>query len=264
MRYAACRSVRVRSTSVRHGCGGAEALEPRTLLAGVTVGVTPGSSGAGHALATLVDTDGGGAIVSHHGTALPINHAALSATAAAPAAGGFNLVLNKGPTLSADPIAAAALEQAASFLESVFHDPITVVIDAEIAPLGSNVLGQANSIRMGDTFDTVRNYLVSDANSTDEGFVSQLPDESGFFSTMPDSSYSISGASATRANLLALGVPASELDFGPDSEYDPSMKQDASITFDGFAGMLVVLGGSFLMKSSVLGARREAIQLETM
>jgi len=234
MRYAACRSVRVRSTSVRHGCGGAEALEPRTLLAGVTVGVTPGSSGAGHALATLVDTDGGGAIVSHHGTALPINHAALSATAAAPAAGGFNLVLNKGPTLSADPIAAAALEQAASFLESVFHDPITVVIDAEVAPLDPLQLSVTDSVFFGDAFDTFRNAIASDARGADEAFVRQLPTASTFHATLPDDTYSVNGMVATRANLLALGFNAAQLP-GPFSEYadagPTSVRRDAKITF---------------------------------
>jgi subtilisin-like proprotein convertase family protein len=221
-----------------------ESLERRTLLSGAVVGVTPGSTAAGSSPALLlVDHDGGATMIREYSPIYPIGNAARSgfvgpvnAAATAPqsaarATGGLDIVLNKGPNLLNNAAASAAFDRAAAFFESIFHDPITVVIDAEIAPLGSNVLGQASSIRMGDTFDTLRNYLVSDADPGSEGFVSQLPDESGFFSTMPDSSYSISGASATRANLLALGVPASELDFGPDSEYDPSMKQDASITF---------------------------------
>jgi subtilisin-like proprotein convertase family protein len=230
------------------GFGTTERLEPRTLLSaqwpGAVVGVTPGSTAAGSAPALmLVDHDGGAEMVREYSPIYPIgagarrrfvgpvNTAALAAPRpAARATGGLDIVLNKGPNLLANPAASAAFDRAAAFFEARFHDPITVVIDAEIDALGANTLGEATSVRMGDTFDTVRDYIVRDADP-DEAFVSQLPDEASFYSTLPDSSYSITGASANRANLLALGVPASELDFGPDSEYDPSMKQDASITF---------------------------------
>jgi subtilisin-like proprotein convertase family protein len=226
--------VSTRSSKSRRagGAGAAEPLEPRTLLSGVTVGVTPGSTGAGQALATITDADAGGVIVRHYGTALGVNHAA--AALAAPAATGFNLVLNKGPNLSANPVAAAAFDQAASFFESVFHDPITVVIDAEVAPLGPSQLGVTDSVVFGDTFDTIRNAMASDASPSDEGFVAQLPHEAGFLSTLPDDSYSIGGMLATRANLLALGVSGAELP-GPFSEYadagPTSVRRDAKITF---------------------------------
>jgi subtilisin-like proprotein convertase family protein len=237
MRDVPGRSVSVRPTSARRvqARAGAEPLEPRTLLSGVTVGVTPGSGGAGQALATLTDTDGGGVIIRHYGTALRVNHSAAVAMAAAPAAGGFNLVLNKGPNLAADPVAAAAFGQAAAFFESVFHDPITVVIDAEVAPLGPQQLGVTDSVIFGDTFDTVRNAVASDADSTSEAFVTQLPHESSFFATLPDDSYGVADQMlATRANLLAVGVDPAEL-AGPFSEYadagPTAVRRDAKITF---------------------------------
>jgi subtilisin-like proprotein convertase family protein len=236
MRHAPGHFVPVRRRSARplYGCGAAEPLEPRTLLSGVTVGVTPGSSGAGQTLATLTDTDGGGVLVRHYGTALRVNHAAASAMAAAPSTGGFNLVLNKGPNLTADPVASAAFEQAAAFFESVFHDPITVVIDAEVAPLGPQQLGVTDSVIFGDTFDTIRNAIASDASGGDEAFVAGLPGAGAFQATLPDGSYSVDGILATRANLLALGVDPAELP-GPFSEYadagPTAVRRDAKITF---------------------------------
>ena len=243
-------SARTRRIRGRRAPGVTEPLEQRTLLSaqwpGAVVGVTPGSTAAGTSSSfMLVDGDGGGTMVRQYSPIYPIgagarrsfvgpiNAAAVPAAPqpAARATGGLDIVLNKGPNLLGNPTASAAFDRAAAFFEARFFDPITVVIDAEIAPLGTNVLGQAQSVRMGDTFDTLRDYLVADADPDGEAFVSQLPGETGFFSTLPDLSFSIAGASANRANLLALGVPASELNFGPDSEYDPSVKLDASILF---------------------------------
>src|SRR5687768_18086210 len=53
---------------------------------------------------------------------------------------------------------------------------------------------------------TTEIYTLSlhDALPIYEAFVSQLPAESGFYSTMPDGSFSITGATANRANQLAL------------------------------------------------------------
>jgi hypothetical protein len=161
----------------RGGSGVTEPLEQRTLLSGAVVGVTPGSTAAGSSPALLlVDHDGGATMIREYSPIYPIGLAARSGfvgpvnAAAAPqsaarATGGLDIVLNKGPNLLSNPAASAAFDRAAAFFESIFHDPITVVIDAEIAPLGTNVLGQASSVRMGDTFDTLRNYLVSDAGT---------------------------------------------------------------------------------------------------
>ena len=244
LRSARSGSGRDRTDRGRSFVGHTERLEQRTMLSaqwpGAVVGVTPGSTAAGSSPALqLVDNDGAGTFIREYSPIYPIGAAARSgfvgprAASAAPraAATGLDIVLKKGPNLLDNAAASAAFDSAAAFFESIFHDPITVVIDAEIAPLGFNVLGQAMSVRMGDTFDTIRDYVVADANPADEAFVSQLPAESGFYSTMPDGSFSITGATANRANLLALGVPAEELNYGPDSEYDPSMKLDASITF---------------------------------
>ena len=215
--------------------GVTEPLERRRLLAGVVVGVTPGSSAAGLTYGTLADDDGGGVMVRDYGTALVIGRPALSAAAEpARAAGGFDIVLNQGPNLASNPAAAAAFEEAAAFFELTFHDPVTVVIDAEIAPLAAGQLGQASSVVFGDTFNTIRDAIVADADPADEAVVAQLPTEVGFLSTLPNGSFSLKGMSGTRANLLALGVDPAELN-GQFSQYSGvpnSVRRDSSILFN--------------------------------
>src|SRR5689334_20648267 len=114
----------------RHRCGAAaavESLEQRALLSATsTEELVPG-----------------GVILNQDGPPLPID---FSAHAPDPGGGlnvgSFDIVLKKGPNLQANPAASAAFDQAATFLELIFSDPITVVIDAEIAHLGASILGQ--------------------------------------------------------------------------------------------------------------------------
>ena len=209
-----------------------EPLERRALLSGVVMGITPGSTAAGIDFGTIVDDDGGAAMTRQYGTAYAMSKAPKGAAAsAAPAGGTFNLDLKPGPNLQANPQALAAFEQAASFFESIFSDPITVVIDADLANLGSSTLGLASSVIIGDTYDTIRDRMVSDAHPDEAAFLQQLPSESGYYATLPTSAtFSVNGMGATRANLLALGVPASELP-GPASEFAPGVTRDAKITF---------------------------------
>src|SRR4051812_27869620 len=217
---------------VARGTSGSEALERRTLLSAqpglVTVGITPGSTGAGLTYDTVVEHEAGGAMIHQGGTILPIPAVALAAAPVTPAAQPFNIVLNLGPNLQSDPVAAAAFEQAAQFLESKFSDPITITIDAEVQSLGGSTLGQTSSVIYGQPFDSLRNRIVSDANPQDEAFVAQLPTASTFLSNMP-SNFTLNGMSATRANLLALGMPAAQIPGAP-SQYGGA-PTDATIIF---------------------------------
>jgi subtilisin-like proprotein convertase family protein len=197
----------------------AEPLERRTMLSAqpglVTVGITPGSSAAGLTYDTRIEDEGGARMIRLGGTILaPLDGPAVAA--AAPAAQSFDIVLNPGPGLLADPAAAAAFEQAAQFLESRFSDPITVTIDADVRPLGGNTLGQASSVNFGQPFDAIRDKIVADANPQDESFVSQLPTEGSFLSSMPGG-FNLNGMSATRANLLALGFSPTEFPGAPSA-----------------------------------------------
>ncbi len=150
---------------------------------------------------------------------------------------GFHILLEEGPRLRANPTAQAAFQQAVQFLESIFTDPITIVVDAEIAPLPANVIGQTSSVEYhvdSSQYDSVRNLLVNAAVGN-EGVVYGLPTSYQFTALIPQNRanpFSIGGLTATRANLLALGVSSSELQSGPSSAYNRNVKLDMSMTFN--------------------------------
>jgi hypothetical protein len=147
--------------------------------------------------------------------------------------GSFDILLKKGPNLSANSAASAAFDQAAAFLESIYSDPITIVVDAEVAALPPNVLGATSSVSFFGTYDGTRNLIVGD-RAPDESIAASLPTSAQFTPIFPPpgsgSAYTFSGITASRANLLALGVSAAGLT-GPQSDYDPSVPRDMSITF---------------------------------
>jgi hypothetical protein len=149
--------------------------------------------------------------------------------------GTFDIVLKKGPNLSANPAASAAFDQAALFLESIFSDPVTVVVDAEVAPLGPNILGQTSSVPFFiQNYSTLRDAVVND-RAADESIALALPTAAQFSATFPPtnggSAYSVGGMSANRADWLALGFSPAVVSGGPNSAYEPSVPRDMSITF---------------------------------
>jgi hypothetical protein len=149
---------------------------------------------------------------------------------------GLHIILEEGPHLRANPQAAAAFEKAAQFLESIFSNPITLVVDAEIAALPTGVIGQTSSVEYhfgANEYDAVRNLLVNSAVGN-ESVVYNLPTSSQFNAALPANTinpFSVGGLTATRADLLALGVAPTELQNGPASAYDPKVKRDMSMTF---------------------------------
>ncbi|HTK75148.1 MAG TPA: NF038122 family metalloprotease [Gemmataceae bacterium] len=153
--------------------------------------------------------------------------------------GGLKIVLEEGPNLRANPTAAAAFRKAADFIQSLFSDPVTLVVDAEIAPLGPGVIGQSESsefhFNKDSDFNAVRNLMVKDASPTSESIVSHLPTLSQLNLVLPKpdggGAYTFSGLTATRAELLALGMPSSNLTAAPASQYNPAVRRDMSLTF---------------------------------
>src|SRR5688500_434389 len=63
------------------------------------------------------------------------------------AAGGLTIEIKRGPNLASTAAASAAFRKGADFLESLFSDRITVVVDAEIQPMGARVIGQTTSVQ---------------------------------------------------------------------------------------------------------------------
>lgn len=135
----------------------------------------------------------------------------------------FDININPSPALAANPAALAAFNRAANQWASRISDPITVNIDADLAPLGAGVIGQAGSVLLQTGYDTIRNSMVADsAGEADDGVVGALPTAAQFSAFMP-AGFGLNGSlSATKANLKALGFTGLDLSFGAT---------DASITF---------------------------------
>ncbi|QDS96757.1 NF038122 family metalloprotease [Adhaeretor mobilis] len=138
---------------------------------------------------------------------------------------GFDIVINPGPGLQANGPALAAFNRAAQAWESVISDPITVTIDADLAPLGQGVLGQAGSVLLVADYDLIRGQMVSDAlDETDDDITALLPTAALAQFDLPPGFNLDGNILATKANLKALQFDSNFLDttFGAT---------DATITF---------------------------------
>ena len=132
----------------------------------------------------------------------------------------FQINLNVGATLAANPAAAAAFERAAGLWEAQFIDPITVTIDADLTDLGNDlVLGEASSVVLSDTYTSVVNAVMDDgAQESDDGITQSLPTAAGFSVALPPT-YTYQGSIAgNKATLKALGFTGLDAQFGaPDA-----------------------------------------------
>ena len=165
---------------------------------------------------------------------------------------GLDIVLHKDSGLLANTAANEAFERAASFWESVFHDPITINLDAKLGTTDfdghsfpSNVLGSTSSEYVGLSYSDVRARLIADA-SPDESIVQQLPNASGqltfdrapgiTLTNVTDAGFPSDQTSApnslievTRANALALGFSGLT---GSASSITSGVTRDAQLAFN--------------------------------
>ena len=144
--------------------------------------------------------------------------------------GAFDIVINPGSTLASNQPALAAFNRAAARWESFIADPITVTIDADLASLGANTLGQASSVTLETDYSTVRNSVVADAsdeltqtNGFDDTIATFLPTAANFSADIPSGTSLSGNLSGTKANLKALGFSGLDTTFGAT---------DAFITFN--------------------------------
>ena len=144
----------------------------------------------------------------------------------------LEIVLMKGPNLLANSAASTALDEAVAILESLFIDPISIVIDVELQSMSAGVLANTSAVAFEIPFDTIRDMMVADRAPADEDIVAGLPASSAFNAVVP-SGWDLTGnLEASRANLLALGADPESLLAGPNSQYDPTIKRDMAITFN--------------------------------
>ena len=146
--------------------------------------------------------------------------------------GAFDIVINPGATLAGNAPALAAFNRAAAQWESFIADPITINIDADLAPLAPGVLGSAGSVQLSAGFNTIRDAMVTDsADEADDGIVASLPTAAQASFNVPVGFGLSGGLTANKANLKALGFTASTLD-----GTSLAATVDATITFStGFA-----------------------------
>jgi hypothetical protein len=162
--------------------------------------ITPGSLRLLERTLILQSTAGDGALTVSGGPTLT-------------ATGGLDIVLNKGATLSTNTAASAAFDRAAAFWESVLFDPVTITIDADLGPLGQNVIGGTNPTVLAGDFDFLRDVLVADQAVQQAGDITQLlPSDATASFIVPAIpllvQYDIGGLSLTSANARALGLEA--------------------------------------------------------
>ena len=143
--------------------------------------------------------------------------------------GTFKIDLNFGPIISRNPEAMEAARRAASIWELQLQDPITIVVDVEMADLGAPVIGtrtpeilmQTTTERVFLAYESVRGALASDAGAH-ESIVKELPALADLKVNLPFDPINpftvASNMQLTRANAQALGFTGLP---GNPSVYDP-------------------------------------------
>lgn len=99
----------------------------------------------------------------------------------------LDIVINPGQTLQGNAAALAAFNRAEERWESIFSDPITVTIDADLVSLANpNTIAQAGSVLLFDWHDFTRSVMQLDAlDEPDNGIVAHIPSESQFSAALP-------------------------------------------------------------------------------
>jgi hypothetical protein len=118
---------------------------------------------------------------------------------------GFDIVINAGAGLAANPDALAAFNAAAAQWEALFTDPITVTINADLAALGPGIIGSASSTLLTAGYAAIRGQLVADnVGSVTAAVTGALP-AAGFGVTVPAGTVTGILPAFTQANAKALG-----------------------------------------------------------
>lgn len=118
---------------------------------------------------------------------------------------GFDIVINAGPALAANAAALAAFNAAAAIWESWFKDPVTVIIDADLAALPPGVIGGAlNSfVTPGGGYGAVRSLMIADnVGSVTQDVTDAIPSTLTAFTPLGVTSIS---PIMSQANAKALG-----------------------------------------------------------
>jgi hypothetical protein len=141
--------------------------------------------------------------------------------------------LNAGAGIAGNAPALAAFNRAAQNWQNVLGDPVVLNINIDMASLGSGILGSTSAAGYYSDFNTIRDLVSGGADTgsaAEAATLAYLPTGAQFSAYGP-SGFSLSGnMAATRANLLALGVPQS--DMGGLGTSDGSITFSTNFTWD--------------------------------
>jgi hypothetical protein len=151
--------------------------------------------------------------------------------------GAFDVAINAGPALSANAAALAAFNRAAAQWDGFIADPITVTIDADLAPLGPSVLGAASSVSLIGSYNVIRNAMVLDAaDEADDAVVAQLPSAANAAFFLPTGFDLDGNLQLTKANAKALGFADLDTIFGA-SDGEITFSSQFAFDFDNSNGV---------------------------
>lgn len=165
-------------------------------------------------------------------------------SAPARAVGLFDIHLNPGPGLQANPAALAAFERAAQDWETRISSPIRVNIDADLVGLGSpTTIGQTNlfveDFNPNKPYTQVRDAMAARSARPGNAILAFLPTTAFVKAIVPDGrAFDATTLGLVRANQKALGII-------PNGGVDTAV--DAEITFNSnfaFAYDRATLNGS--------------------
>ncbi len=155
---------------------------------------------------------------------------ALSLVAPVPA-GATPIFITPGAALAANAPALAAFNRAARAWGSLFSDPTTVNINANLVTIPSpNVIGQTRPVLLQSDYTTIRDQMVADAaDEQDDAVVGALPTISELSAYVPQGFFLTDTMVATKANLKAMGFQGLDTVFGPN---DATIEFNSSFSFD--------------------------------
>jgi hypothetical protein len=147
------------------------------------------------------------------------------------AASATPILINPGAGLAVNAPALAAFNRAAASWGSIFSDPITVNLAADLVSIPApNVIGQTSAVLLQAGYTTIRNQMVADAaDEADDGIVALLPTVAQVAAFVPANFLLSSTMLGTKANLKAMGFTGLDAAFGAN---DATIQFNSNFAFD--------------------------------
>ncbi len=157
----------------------------------------------------------------------------LAAAAPALAVGQFEIDLNPGPTLAANPDALAAFQRAAEAWESLISSPIRVNINADLVAVNNPFVIGSTSLGPGNPnldYTPVRDAMAVRSVRPGDAILASLPTSAQLTANVPATGhFDNTTIGVTTANQKALGLTANPL---TDTQVDGQIVFNSNFSFD--------------------------------